>query len=314
MKKKILLIAAFVLSLGSMAHADLYATNNHFYTGVANHNGIKYNMDYSYYESKGTNGLYANAASGKYLVKADGGGQNELKISSATTGGTKISESTSSGSYTGSFYITNSGGRGFDNDIIMLLAVKGNVASDFSFKVKSAGYEWTPAAQGAYNPTLTFDSVSTITGIDTTFYANDFMGTQSATKRPGPSGWSRMYNGEPDGDTSTWNLMLIDLYAGNIKSTYFPGQTLENNGAVKVEFAINGLYDTLASINAYGWCSAANQESGINWTNDSSGGFNGNGFVLTSTAAAPVPIPAAVWLLGSGFSGLFFIRRRNTQA
>jgi hypothetical protein len=312
MKKEILLIAAFILSVGSIAHADLFDTNNHFYTGVANQNGVKYDIDYAYYESLGQNSLYANAAPGQYLVKADGGGQNELRISSTTTGGSVISQSTSTGSYTGSFYVTNSGGRGFDNDILMLLAVQGPVSNNFSISVKSTGYDWVPAAPGAYQPTLTADQVNYITGVDATFNSSAFMGTQAATHRFGPGGWSMMYNGQPTTDTSTWSLMLIDLYVGNIKNTTISGLT--NDGAVKVDFTIDGLYDTLAAINAYGYCTAAFQGDGISWTNSTAGGVNGSGFLLTSTAAAPVPIPAAFWLLGSGVSGMFFMRRKKLLA
>jgi hypothetical protein len=308
-KKIIILISVILLSVSGVAHADLFTTNNHFYTGVANDNGVKFDIDYNYYLNDATYGPLPGASPGTYLVKADGGGQNELRISSTTTGGSVISQSTSTGSYTDSFYVTNSGGRGFDNDILMLLAVKGPVSNDFSISVKSTGYDWTPAAPGAYQPTLSADQVSYITGIDTTFNSSDFMGTQSATHRFGPGGWSMMYNGQDAGDTSTWNLMLIDLYVGNVKSTTISGLT--NDGAVKVDFTINGLYDTLASINAYGYCTAAFQGDGISWTNSTAGGSNGSGFLLTSTAAAPVPIPAAFWLLGSGFSGLFFIRRRK---
>jgi hypothetical protein len=36
-----------------------------------------------------------------------------------------------------------------------------------------------------------------------------------------------------------------------------------------------------------------------------------NGLVFSSTQTAPVPLPAAIWLLGSGLLGLFGIGRRK---
>ena len=106
-------------------------------------------------------------------------------------------------------------------------------------------------------------------------------------------------------------MMFVDLYAGNIKSTAISG--LVDEGAVRVDFTLTGLYDTIVALNAYGWTTASFQGEGINWTNSTAGGTNGSGFVLTSTAA-PVPIPPSVLLLASGFSGMFFFRRKRILA
>ena len=308
MKTKIIMTFAFLLLFGSTAYAAIIPTNNLFFVDVANDSGVKYNIDYTNY--KDLYGSNWGAADGTYFVKAQGGGQNELRISEATTGGSVITKATALSTYTGSFYITNSGGRGFDNDIILLASVKGPVSNDFSLSVKASGYDWTPAAPGAYQPPAPTDAQHVV-GVNETFTKTDLIyGPQST--RPGPSGWSNMYNGQVAGDTSGYNMMFVDLYAGNIKSTTLPN--LVDQGAVRVDFTLTGLYDTTVALNAYGWTTASFQGEGINWTNSTAGGTNGSGFVLTSTAAAPVPIPPSVLLLASGFSGMFFFRRKRILA
>jgi hypothetical protein len=307
MRRIILLTSAFLLLFGSLASADLITQNNHIFINVANDAGVKYNMDYDYYQSQ--YGSAPGAATDTYFIKAEGGGQNELKISSTTTGGNVIAATSSVSNPSGSFYVTNSGGRGFDNDIILLASVKGPISNDFSLTVNSSGYTWTPAAAGAYNPAAPTDATY-VAGISETFYKSDFLyGPQ--TNRPGPSGFSNLFTGQTASDSAEY-LMFIDLYVGNIKSTTIPG--LVNDGAVKVDFSFTGLYDTKVALNAYGWCTASNQGEGINWTNSTAGGSSDSGYSLNAMAAAPVPIPPSVLLLGSGFSGMFFFRRRKIQA
>ena len=51
----------------------------------------------------------------------------------------------------------------------------------------------------------------------------------------------------------------------------------------------------------------ANANGASQWTLAANG-------TLTYAAAAPVPVPAAVWLLGSGLTGLVGISRRRKQA
>ncbi|MEN6512658.1 PGF-pre-PGF domain-containing protein, partial [Methanoculleus sp.] len=78
-----------------------------------------------------------------------------------------------------------------------------------------------------------------------------------------------LYEEHDIGDTNnTFNLMFIDLNAGNLKkdAIKFPDLSDEGQGAVKVEYSFENL-ETFAAFNAYGWCLAANQGQGISWTN-----------------------------------------------
>ena len=83
---------------------------------------------------------------GTYYIKADGGGLNELHITNDLD--VPLGQITTSNDQSGTFYITNTGGRGFDNDIILLASVQGPIPDDFALHIKSSGYNWTPAPSG----------------------------------------------------------------------------------------------------------------------------------------------------------------------
>jgi PKD repeat protein len=70
------------------------------------------------------------------------------------------------------------------------------------------------------------------------------------------------------------------------------GVPLENSGAVKVEYSFTHL-NTRASFNGYGWCSAANQDEGISWTNRViNGDSTSSGYsVIGQPSLNPVPLP-----------------------
>jgi len=131
------LICALVLSLcGSTAAADMNTTqlpsNRHIFINVSNDDGVLFNMD----------GTRYGGPNGTYYIKADGGGLNELHISNSneTTYGQVTVINSNKTNPSGVFYITNTGGRGFDNDIILLVAVKGPIPDKFSLHIKSGGY------------------------------------------------------------------------------------------------------------------------------------------------------------------------------
>ena len=272
-----------ISSQSGMNTTDL-PSNRHIFINVSNDGGVKYNNDSVYYV--GPNGTY--------YIKADGGGLNELHVSNSSDttyayGQVTVVNSTSV-SPSGVFYLTNTGGRGFTDDIILLLSVKGPISDNFSVTIISNGYTWTlPAVAGAYQPSNPTD-YHYITGVNETFTKSDFQyGPQIYKPGPGTLGtWSLpLYYGQNTSDSSTEEyLMFIDLYVGNIKSTAISG--LIDNGAVKVQYVFNNL-NTTASFNMYGWTLAAHQDEGISWTNKVAlGDPQSSGYTVNYKPVTPV--------------------------
>jgi hypothetical protein len=263
-----ILILLVILSAGILpATAAPLTSNRHIFINVANDAGVKFDLD----------GVKYGGPSNTYYIKADGGGLNELHITNDANDA--YGQVTTTSNQSGVFYISNTGGRGFDNDIILLVAVQEPVPDDFSVTIKSSGYTWTPAPSGAYTPLPPTDYIYVPAGVSETFSKPDFIyGPQNWKPGPGALGALTLpiFNGEDMADTSNqFRLMFVDLNAGNMYPNKFPGVTLEDNGAVKVEYSFTNLH-TFASFNGYGWCSAANQNQGISWTNPTRG-FDANG-------------------------------------
>ena len=276
-----------VLVGGSSAWATLLSPN---LEAISMANGAKYgSYDMTTY----------GVSAGQYYDKSTGGGLNaEYVAASSTAGGTVMTESTTTGSNSGTFYLRDTGGRGFTDDIILAVSVKGSISDNFGLNITSNGYTWTPNPVANTKPTTT----SYVTGVNNQLFTkSDFIyGPQ--TGRPGNQGvFQAFYAGQDMTDPATAeNIMFIDLNVGA-----FNGSSIEN-GAVKVDYSFESMLSSI-SFNMYGWCLNSNQGQGINWTNNA----QASGYTVNYTGAAPVPIPPAVFLFGSGLSGLFFFRRRN---
>jgi PKD repeat protein len=280
----ILLLVAITVSPASAA--EPLTSNRHIFINVANDEGVKWDWDSVYYGGLST-------GNNTYYIKADAGGVNELHITNDNA--SEYGQVTTSNEQSGVFYISNTGGRGFDNDIILLISVQGPIPDDFAVRVKSSGYNWTPATPGAYTPLVPDDYEYIAEAVDETFTKEDFLyGPQTAKPGPGALGvWSLpLYYGQDISEPSTAEyLMFVDLYVGNMYPTKV-GVPLENSGAVKVEYSFTHL-NTRASFNGYGWCSAANQDEGISWTNRViNGDSTSSGYsVIGQPSLNPVPLP-----------------------
>jgi uncharacterized repeat protein (TIGR01451 family) len=297
--KKIIFITLSCLMIlilcGSASATDLNNTtnitqNNHVYINVSNDNGVKYNVDYDYYLNDPLQqGYNPNGTNGTYYIKAEGGGLNQLHIcdsnSTSAMYGQITVTNTTSGTQSGVFYITTTGGRGTNDDIILLLSVKGPISDNFNLTIVSSGYTWIIEVFGATQPPIPTNPQYVVGAVNETFTKSDFQyGPQ--TTRPAPSGWQPLYAGQNTSDNSTAEyLMFIDLYVGNLRSGL--AQAPIDNGAVKVEYTLNNMYTT-ASFNAYAWTGASFQGTGINWCNPIIN--NANPCVVTVNYAPETPV------------------------
>jgi len=94
---------------------------------VANDAGVKYNLDGEYY----------SGPNNTYYMKFDGGGLNTLHITTNT--GSPNRQPANSTSATGTFYVSDTGGRGYDDDTILMFATNASLSSDFSIEINAGG-------------------------------------------------------------------------------------------------------------------------------------------------------------------------------
>lgn len=246
-----------------------------------------------------------------YYIDAPGGGLNQLHITNdvALPFGQVTHTTTSASSGSGSFWVTTTGGRGYNDELILLLSVTGTVADDFSIMLTSSGYQWTPVPG---SQTVGSDRHYVADAVSETFGQDDFLyGPQVNKPGPGSAPTLPFYSGQNLADPSTASyLMFVDLYVGN--TTANPNDV--NNGHARVDFTYSGLYDSTLAFNVYAYALVANVANGsINWTNNVSSNLAASGqsgYAITSTAAIPTPEPGTMLLCGSAvIAGL--IRRKT---
>jgi len=279
-------------------------------TAFATPTPLPSNRDVYIQVSNADGARFGSGSDDEYYINAPGGGLNQLHISTDNTpagaAGQVTAQYINSSSTSGTFWVTTTGGRGYNDDIILLFSLSGSISDDFSLTIKSNGYQWTPSAAGVVNPVYTADA------IDETFTKADFLyGPQTAKPGPG-NGWTLpFYSGQDINDPTTAQyLMFIDLYVGNEAS---PDSI--DSGDAKVEFDISGIYDQIAAFNAYAWVLYANiANDSINWTNNLSTdpmapGQSGYSIVTT---AVPVPEPSTALVFAAGLGCLSLALRSKT--
>jgi hypothetical protein len=238
--------------------------------------------------------LYGSGPDDTYLINAPGGGLNELHI---TTNGTvaglsgQVTTQTVGNAGAGSFFVSTTGGRGYNDDIVLGVSIQGPVSSSFALSLTSSGYQWTASAAGVVNPVYKPGAVSE------TFTPADFRyGPNTAKPGPGTGFVLPFYSGQNINDPSTAQLlMFIDLNVGNDSD-----RTATDSGDAKIDFDVSGLLpDDILSFNAYAWAFSANvADASINWTNNLSTDPNAPGQSGYSVRAVPEPGTLALFASG----------------
>lgn len=235
------------------------------YTGVfvnvANSNGarVNYNNDNTYY------------------INTNGGGLGAVHITNDTSN--SAGQNTRTTSQSGSFYITDTSG--FEDEIVLLLAVNGTLPDDFSAHITTSGYSWTPSSVANAGPSAgsyTYQAKA----LDETFTKNDFIYGPQNWKPIGSNKQYPLFYGEDlTNAKNQYLLMFVDTRVGALSSVYNSG-SLTNNGAVKVDYSFNYLPST-AVFNAYGLRNTTANGRGMGWTNDADDEYDSSGYLVYSS-------------------------------
>ncbi len=215
---------------------------------------------------------FSDNENGSYYMKFDGGGLNALHLTTDTA--VPKGQVTTSNDQSGVFYITDTGGRGYSDDAILMFAVNGTVPDDFALTVRASGYVWEPVAVVNTLPLL--EDIGHIDGtMEETFTKEDLLYGPQTWKPAGnnlPKAYPIYFEQDTSDTGNPFQLMFIDLKAGPIsKATGLASSSdLTDSGGVKVEYTLENL-ETFAAFNAYVWCNQSNQGQGISWTNQVSG-------------------------------------------
>ncbi|RZB29020.1 MAG: hypothetical protein AEth_01624 [Candidatus Argoarchaeum ethanivorans] len=261
----LLLLAACMLA--ASVSADPLPDYHQVYVQVANDPGAKYdiygNNTYHFvFNGSATQGL------GSLYVT------NDISVPEGQV--------TTTSNQSGTFYITYpGGGKGFDDAVILMLAVNGTISNDFEIHIKSSGYDWTPVPAKSQKPAM--DEVSYVDcAVNETFTITDLIyGPQ--TWRPMNCADYPIHDGQNTGDCdNVFNLVFIDLNVG-VLCEDDDLINLTDSGAIKIKYRFENLH-SFAVFNAYAWCNQSNRGKGVFWTNRLTGTGQHSGYNVIGVA------------------------------
>ena len=190
------------------------------------------------------------------------------------------------GSQSGVFYLTDTGGGKYADDCILAIAVNGTVSDDFQLHIRTSGYNWIPAPGEEEPPQAS--AIRYVDGaVNETFYKSDFIYGPQNWRPSGEITPYPLYSGQDMSDmTNTYRLMFVDTKVGTI-NLYGP---LTDSGATKVEYTISGLNGYVA-FNSYEYLNHSKPGNGvtaISWTNRD----GSSGYLVKGTYAGQPPVAA----------------------
>jgi hypothetical protein len=251
---------------------------NHIFVTVANDNSVKYDS-------------YLN---GTYNIRFAGAGRG-LNAHHITTDplSAPYGQVTATANPSGVFYITDTGGSGFADNVIIMIAANGTIPYDFKVRIRTSGYAWAPMPGVEVMPPQS--AIRYIDGaVDETFTREDLVYGPQTWKPSGEAAPYPIYENQDISDPAgTFRFMFVDAYVGQLGSRNTSMSNLTSSGAVKVEYEIENMPVSVV-FNSYCWNSNANQgPSVIAWTNNLIGGHNGNSGYSVLGVADQSPVAPA---------------------
>ena len=245
-------------------------------------------------------GLYDSVHPGTYFFNIGNnmynGGQNAIHISDSylTADGTI----TVTASPTGTFYITDTGGKGYEDEAVLLIAVQETGSSaEFSIDLVVEGYKFLDHAANVA-PTVdevgTFNSEAYVATLD----ASDFLTydgalvSQAWKPSTGSTGDVNMkfFDGQ-DLAGPKYNLILVDLNTSIVGRNAAYQTTLTNYGNPKVTYTIHGYSGGNVSFAPYAYVSyqtggGSYFDRTVGWASRSST----NSWLVTLAEAGTAPV------------------------
>ncbi|WP_160329496.1 DUF3344 domain-containing protein [Methanofollis ethanolicus] len=250
------------------------------------------------------------------FFKFEGGGLNALHVTTDPES-EPYGQVTTTEEQSGVFYLSETGGRGFFDDMILMVAVNGAVPDDFALHIRASGYRWTPTP--ALNMPPTADQIEYVDGAyEGTITKENFKYSPQTWKPAGnnlPGAYPIYYGQDVSDGSNPFHTVYIDLNVGNIgKNSQIDG--LKDMGAVKIEYEFEN-FGTFAAFNSYGWCNQSNQGQGISWTNRIVG-EGSSGYAVIGTApqggdVAPGSGEGSDTGASSGLSGSEFTKQESGE-
>ena len=197
---------------------------------------------------------FGNADSAYTFFNRTADGNNALKItnnSSITAGNVAYTNSQS-----GTFYITSVGGKSYEDNVLLMLAVNGTIPDNFQLHITASGYQWNLSNNAPSVGSVTYNS----TTLNETFYATDFIYGPQTYKPMNLANYPFYEYQDMTNSSNTFMIMFIDLYSGILNNS-----TLTENGMVKIEYSFENLpQGSLAAFNAFSYRKA---QLAVQWTN-----------------------------------------------
>lgn len=207
-------------------------------------------------------------------------GQNAMHITTNTSN--PMGNVTFIDVQSGTIYFSDTGGRGWNDNGILMIAINGTIPDNFWVHITASGYQWAPVTYDLKpdQANLTYVSGS----VNETFYKDDFIYGPQIWK-PCPATNYPIFSGQNMDDAeNTFNILFIDLYAGLIGTGTSYYNTLIDNGMIRIDYEFYNLPEgSLATFNAYAYCQSSKQGEGVRWTNR----VTDSGYYVTGKAAAP---------------------------
>ena len=278
----VLVCTVLVIFSGSASATNLntkaLSNYSNIYVNVSNDEGISFNTT--------GNGTYYIQS-----LSSPNGGFNAVHIANDSSYTLNYGGSTNTTNQSGIFYITDTGGRGYQDDGVLLLAVNGTIPDNFVLHLTASGYYWTPT--GAMNAAPTLSAINYGITLDETFTKSDFLyGPQNWKPTGGNANYPICIGQNMSNSSNMFYLMFIDLHAGILGSNYPGGDSqFINNGAIKINYSFENL-QSFAAFNIYAWNWNTTQGQGMLWTNSILPGNTGgpSGYTVTGT-----PKPSAAF-------------------